>query len=118
MSDAARAAGTPDAATPPTGNQLEQLWSQAAQPATPTTSARLRSLKLSRPVMDFLEQVEILTHHHIVRFQLQRALIRFAGLLEQAFMFVRHRQVVEGRGVTGINLGGAPRRSERSRRLP
>jgi hypothetical protein len=55
--------------------------------------------------MDFLEQLEILAHHPVVRFQLQCALVRFGGLFEHAFVLVSHREIVERRGIRRINLG-------------
>src|SRR5438132_1324448 len=54
-----------------------------------------------RPVMDFLDQLDILAHHRVVRFELQGALVGGTGFAEQAFMFICDRHVVE--------VGGAVR---------
>src|SRR2546422_242856 len=77
----------------------------AAHAAANTASARLRLVfPWTRPVIDFLEKLVVLTNLGVVRIELQRLLVRFPRLVELAFVFVPDREVVERGGVRRIEL--------------
>src|SRR4029079_3304111 len=73
---------------------------------TVSASARLATTAAVRAVIDFLEELVILANELVVGLELERALVRLARLLELALVLVRDRQVVERRGVVGVDLRG------------
>src|SRR5262245_46230919 len=84
-----------------------------AMPAVTAASSRRRPTTLrdalsvlgGRPVIDFLEQLVVLTDLSVVRIELEGTLVRLAGFVELTFVLVRNRQVVERGGVRGVDLG-------------
>src|SRR5437899_8644681 len=84
-----------------------------ATPAVTAASTRRRptlrdalSVLGGRPVIDFLEQLVVLTDLSVVRIELEGTLVRLAGFVELTFVLVRNRQVVERGGVRRVDLGG------------
>ena len=59
-----------------------------------------------RPVIDFLEQLVVLTDLRVVRIELERFLVRLARFVELTFVLVGDRQVVERGGVGRVDLDG------------
>src|SRR6185295_9447488 len=59
---------------------------------------------LAGPVIDFLEQLAVLTDLCVVRIQFERLLVRFACLVELALVLVRNAEVVESRYVSRVQL--------------
>src|SRR5262245_19558298 len=83
-----------------------------AMPAVTAASRRRRptlrdalSVLCGRPVIDFLEQLVVLTDLSVVRIELEGTLVRLAGFVELTFVLVRNRQVVKRGGVRGVDLG-------------
>src|SRR5579872_1287825 len=58
----------------------------------------------ARPVIDFLEQLVVLTDLGIVRIELERSLVRLAGFVELPFVFVGDREIVERGRVGRVEL--------------
>src|SRR3954466_16095468 len=61
---------------------------------------------LCGPIIDFLEELVVLTDLRIVRVELQRLLVGLARFVELSFVLVAGGRVVIGGGVTWIDLGG------------
>src|SRR5262249_60894722 len=76
----------------------------AAKAAETAASASLRSFFCTRAVIDFLEQLVVLADLRIVRIELDRFFVRFAGLVELTLVLVRDREVVVGGGVRLVEL--------------
>src|SRR5262245_24614859 len=68
------------------------------------TTLRLLFGRGTRSVIDFLEQIVVLSNLCVLRIELQRLLVRLPGLLELPFMLVGHSEVVVGLGVAGIDF--------------
>src|SRR5262245_33439845 len=58
----------------------------------------------ARSVIDFLEELVVLTDLGVVRRELESLLVRFASLVELSFVLVGNRQVIVGLGIGGIEL--------------
>src|SRR5437762_3477385 len=58
------------------------------------------------PVIDFLEELVVLLNLRVVRIELERPLVGLARLFELPFVLVRNREIVEGRRIARIELGG------------
>ena len=58
----------------------------------------------ARAVIDFLEELEVLTNLRVVGLELERLLVGLARLVELAFVLVGDREVVERGGVGRIDL--------------
>ena len=88
-------------------SSLPHAIASTAQPAARPPSTRLRLVfLLSRAVIDFFEELVVLTDLRIVRLERQRLLVGLARLVELPFVFVGNGQVVERRGVGRIELDG------------
>src|SRR5512138_3419696 len=74
--------------------------------ARPASASLASVFLLSHAVIDFLEQIVVLADLRVVRLELQRLVVRLARLVEQAFVFVRDREIVVGGGVLRIELDG------------
>src|SRR6266540_2669720 len=75
-------------------------------PAAAAASARLPFFARTRPIIDFLEQLVVLTDLRVVRREFQRLLVRLARFVELAFVLVSDREIVECLGVRRIELDG------------
>src|SRR5437762_4734398 len=64
----------------------------------------IRRFLASRAVIDFLEKLVILFDQRVVRFDLERFLVRDARLFEVAFVLVGNRKIVERLGILRVDL--------------
>src|SRR6476469_3025588 len=78
----------------------------AVAAATSAAPSSLLFLALTRPVIDFLEQLVVLTNMGVVRLDLERPLVRLPRLVELPFVFIGNRKVIEGGRIARIDLGG------------
>src|SRR2546428_360757 len=79
----------------------------AASMAATLTNARLLALRIfprARAVIDFLEELKVLTDLSVIGIEVERFFIRPAGLVELAFVFVGDGKVVVGGGVRGVDF--------------
>src|SRR3954468_15814516 len=74
--------------------------------ARPARVSLLFVFRLNRAVIDFLEQIVVLSYLRVVRFERQRLFVGFAGFVELSFVFVGDSEIVEGRGVLRVELDG------------
>src|SRR2546429_936549 len=88
-----------------------ELGPQASAPAATTAasapSASLRCFfifSFCRPVIDFLEQIVVLTNLDVVGIKSERLIVGGTRFLELALVLVRNRQIVEGGGVRRVDL--------------
>src|SRR5713101_8228142 len=82
----------------------------AAATATTAAATSRRLLEVfagAGPVIDFLEQLEVLSDVGVVGIERERLLVSLPGLGELPFVLVRNREIVERGGVGGIDLDGA-----------
>src|SRR6267378_8538055 len=78
-----------------------------AASAPPTASANLRFVfSRTRAVIDFLEELVVLSHLRVVRVEFERLLVRFARLFELALVLVGNREIVEAGGVGRVDFHG------------
>src|SRR5262245_33434610 len=77
--------------------------SAASAPTVARANLRLVFAR-TRAVIDFLEELVVLSHLRIVRVELECLLVRLARLFELALVLVRDRQIVVRRGVGRIDL--------------
>src|SRR4051794_4297291 len=84
-----------------------QASAKAAQQAATNASARLLVLALAGPVIDFLEQLVVLTDLSVVGIQLNRLFVGLSRVVELTLVLVGDCEVVEGRGVGRVELGRA-----------
>src|SRR5262245_4065311 len=76
--------------------------------SAPTEASAILRLVFARTrsIIDFLEELVVLSDLGIVRVEFERFLVRLARLFELALVLVRNREIVEGRGVGGIDFDG------------
>src|SRR6266850_6062524 len=77
--------------------------SAASAPTVASANLRLVFAR-TRAVIDFLEQLVVLSHLRIVRVEFERLLVRLPGLFELPFVLVRNREIVVGGGVGRIEF--------------
>src|SRR5580765_6252776 len=72
----------------------------ASMAATPTNaSLLLRVFSRARAVIDFLEEIKVLTNLHVIGVEVERFLVGLARFIELALVLVGDGQVVVGGGV-------------------
>src|SRR5438477_2043112 len=79
----------------------------AASMAATLTNARLLALRVfsrARAVIDFLEELEVLTNLRVIGLEVERFFVSLARFVELAFVLVGDREVVMGGGVRRIDL--------------
>src|SRR4030095_1134890 len=79
--------------------------SAASAPTESTAILRLVFAR-TRSIIDFLEELVVLSDLGIVRVEFERFLVSLARLFEHTLVHVRNREIVESRGVGRIDLDG------------
>src|SRR3954465_12534930 len=67
---------------------------------------RLAIVAALRAVIDFFEQIVVLSNEDVLGIECDRFFVRLARVLESAFVLVPNPQVVPGGCVSGIRFGG------------
>src|SRR2546428_13208514 len=77
----------------------------SAASAPTAASANLRFVfSRTRAVIDFLEELVVLSHLRVVRVEFERLLVRLARLFELALVLVGNREIVERGGVGRVDF--------------
>src|SRR5262245_38213695 len=79
----------------------------ATHPVATPASKRLRLFfGAAGPIIDFLEQLVVLTNLGVVRLELNRFFVGLSRFIELSFVLVRYRQIVISGGIRGVDLDG------------